>query len=88
MEAWEAVDEAFSDQLSGLPLPDLIPTQAPWLTHDVVALPFRQTWGFGFQLMLEEHPAGTAARYAAGWTSSAAIARSRAGSRSLALGWS
>jgi hypothetical protein len=24
--------------------------------HDVVALPFRQTWGFGFQLMLEDIP--------------------------------
>jgi methyl acetate hydrolase len=37
------VDLAFSDQLNGLPLPDLIPTRAPWLIHDVVALPFRQT---------------------------------------------
>lgn len=52
----ETVDLAFSDQLNGLPLPDLIPTQAPWLIHDVVALPFRQTWGFGFQLMLEDIP--------------------------------
>jgi CubicO group peptidase (beta-lactamase class C family) len=52
----ETVDLAFSDQLDGLPLPDLIPTQAPWLIHDVVALPFRQTWGFGFQLMLEDIP--------------------------------
>jgi methyl acetate hydrolase len=52
----ESVDMAFSDQLDGLPLPDLIPTQAPWLIHDVVALPFRQTWGFGFQLMLEDIP--------------------------------
>jgi CubicO group peptidase (beta-lactamase class C family) len=52
----ESVDLAFSDQLNGLPLPDLIPTQAPWLVHDVVALPFRQTWGFGFQLMLEDIP--------------------------------
>jgi methyl acetate hydrolase len=52
----DTVDLAFSDQLNGLPLPDLIPTQAPWLVHDVVALPFRQTWGFGFQLMLEDIP--------------------------------
>ena len=52
----DTVDLAFSDQLGGLPLPDLIPTQAPWLIHDVVALPFRQTWGFGFQLMLEDIP--------------------------------
>jgi CubicO group peptidase (beta-lactamase class C family) len=52
----ESVDLAFSDQLNGLPLPDLIPTQAPWLVNDVVALPFRQTWGFGFQLMLEDIP--------------------------------
>ena len=52
----ETVDLAFSDQLNGLPLPDLVPTQAPWLIHDVVALPFRQTWGFGFQLMLEDIP--------------------------------
>jgi methyl acetate hydrolase len=52
----ETVDLALSDQLDGMPLPDLIPTQAPWLVHDVVALPFRQTWGFGFQLMLEDIP--------------------------------
>ncbi len=52
----ESVDLAFSDQLNGLPLPDVVPTQAPWLVHDVVALPFRQTWGFGFQLMLEDIP--------------------------------
>jgi methyl acetate hydrolase len=52
----ESVDLAFSDQLNGLPLPDVIPTQAPWLVHDVVALPFRQTWGFGFQLLLEDIP--------------------------------
>lgn len=52
----ETVDLAFSDQLNGLPLPDLIPTQVPWLVHDMVALPFRQTWGFGFQLMLEDIP--------------------------------
>lgn len=52
----ETVDLAFSDQLNGLPLPDLVPTQAPWLVHDVVALPFRQTWGFGVQLMLEDIP--------------------------------
>ena len=52
----ESVDLAFSDQLAGLPLPALIPTQAPWLVHDVEALPFRQTWGFGFQLMLEDIP--------------------------------
>jgi methyl acetate hydrolase len=50
----ETVDLALSDQLDGLPLPDLVPTQAPWLLRDVVALPFRQTWGFGFQLMLED----------------------------------
>jgi CubicO group peptidase (beta-lactamase class C family) len=52
----ETVDLAFSDQLDGLPLPALIPTQAPWLINDVVALPFRQTWGYGFQLMLEDIP--------------------------------
>jgi hypothetical protein len=52
----ESVDLAFSDQLNGLPLPELIPTQAPWLVHDVEALPFRQSWGFGFQLMLEDIP--------------------------------
>ena len=52
----ETVDLAFSDQLNSLPLPELIPTQAPWLIHYVVALPFRQTWGLGFQLMLEDIP--------------------------------
>ncbi len=40
----ESVDLAFSDQLNGLPLPDLIPTQAPWLVHDVCSACPSVTW--------------------------------------------
>lgn len=52
----ETAELAFSDQLNGLPLPEFVPTQASWLMNDMVALPFRQTWGFGFQLMCEDVP--------------------------------
>jgi len=54
--AAETVELAFSDQLPGLTLPEFVPSQEPARINDVVALPFRQSWGFGFQLMCEDIP--------------------------------
>jgi CubicO group peptidase (beta-lactamase class C family) len=58
------VDLAFRDQLNGLPLPAVMRSTMPELAHDVPAAPFRQGWGLGFHLTLEDVPglrrAGTA----------------------------
>ncbi|HTZ63929.1 MAG TPA: serine hydrolase domain-containing protein [Solirubrobacteraceae bacterium] len=52
----ETVELAFSDQLAGAPLPTILRSQVPELSHDVPALPFRQAWGLGFHLLLEDIP--------------------------------
>lgn len=52
----ETVELAFSDQLDGAPLPTIMHSQVPELSHDVPALPFRQAWGLGFHLLLEDIP--------------------------------
>jgi methyl acetate hydrolase len=51
------VDRAFSDALGGVPMPTGgITAVVPELSNDVPLLPFRQTWGLGFHLMLEDVP--------------------------------
>jgi CubicO group peptidase (beta-lactamase class C family) len=50
------VELALSDQLDGVPLPEFVPTQAAWLMCDVISFPVRQSWGYGFQLTLEDLP--------------------------------
>jgi CubicO group peptidase (beta-lactamase class C family) len=53
----DTVDLMFSDQLRGLPLPPLILCSAvPELTNDVPSPPFRQTWGLGLHMTLEDVP--------------------------------
>jgi methyl acetate hydrolase len=53
----ESVDLAFSDQLHGAPLPpDGSVSAVPELTNDVPALPFKQGFGLGFSLLLEDIP--------------------------------
>jgi methyl acetate hydrolase len=52
----ESVDLAFSDQLHGVPMPDGSKSAVPELTYDVPALPFRQAFGLGFNLFLEDVP--------------------------------
>lgn len=50
------IDVAFSDQLGGLPYPDVINTVVPEMSNSVVNLPVRQSWGLGFHLTLEDLP--------------------------------
>jgi len=52
----ETVELAFTDQLRGAPLPNGSHTVVPELTNDVPALPFKQGFGLGFSLMLEDVP--------------------------------
>jgi methyl acetate hydrolase len=53
----ESVELAFTDHLQGAPLPpDGSHSAVPELTKDVPALPFRQGFGLGFNLMLEDVP--------------------------------
>jgi methyl acetate hydrolase len=53
----ETVQLAFTDHLRGAPLPpDGTHSAVPELTNDVPALPFKQGFGLGFSLMLEDIP--------------------------------
>jgi len=52
----ETVELMFKPQLGDLALPDIIRTADPELTNDIQALPVRQTWGLGLQLVLEDLP--------------------------------
>ncbi len=60
----ETVELAFTDHLAGAPLPAVMRSAIPELANDVPALPVRQGWGLGFNLLLEDIPgmrrAGTA----------------------------
>jgi methyl acetate hydrolase len=42
---------AFTDQLNGVPLPEIMKSADPVLTNDVPTLPVPQGWGLGFHLM-------------------------------------
>ncbi len=53
----ETVELAFTDHLQGAPLPaDGTHSAVPELSNDVPALPFKQGFGLGFNLMLEDIP--------------------------------
>ena len=52
----ETVELAFTDRLGGIVLPEVVPTFAPELMHEVPSLPLAQGWGLGFQLLLEDLP--------------------------------
>ena len=52
----ETVKLMFTDHLAGAPLPEVMESAIPELTNDVPALPFRQGWGLGLHLMLEDVP--------------------------------
>ena len=53
----ETVQLAFSDSMRGVPMPtEGIPTTAPELSNDVPPSPFRDSWGLGFHLTLEDVP--------------------------------
>jgi methyl acetate hydrolase len=46
----------FTDHLDGVPLPEIMPSAVPELTNDVPSLPFRQGFGLGLHLLLEDVP--------------------------------
>jgi CubicO group peptidase (beta-lactamase class C family) len=52
----ETVALALGDQLGVLPLPQLTRSTMPELSNDIVAMPFKQGWGLGFHLILEDVP--------------------------------
>jgi CubicO group peptidase (beta-lactamase class C family) len=52
----ETVELAFSDHLEGLALPEVMHSAIPELSHEVPAMPFRQGFGYGFHLVLEDIP--------------------------------
>ena len=52
----ETVDLMLTDHLQGAPLPEIMKSAIPELTNDVPALPFKQGWGLGFALVLEDIP--------------------------------
>lgn len=52
----EIVDLALTDHLGGLPLPEVTESLMPELSNDVISMPFRQGFGLGFHLILEDVP--------------------------------
>ena len=52
---------ALRDHMGGIRLPEMIKTQMPALSNDVPSLPFRQSWGLGFHLMLDDVPGARSA---------------------------
>jgi methyl acetate hydrolase len=46
----------FTDHLEGAPLPEIMRSSVPELTNDVPSLPFRQGFGLGLHLLLEDVP--------------------------------
>jgi CubicO group peptidase (beta-lactamase class C family) len=60
----ETIELALTDHLGGLPLPEVQESAMPELSNDIISMPFRQGWGLGFHLTLEDVPemrrAGTA----------------------------
>ena len=52
----DTVELMFSDQLGDIELPELIESAAPELANDIPRLPFKQGWGCGLALVLEDMP--------------------------------
>lgn len=55
------VQMALQDHLGKIKLPEVLKTQMPVLCNDVPSLPFKQSWGLGFHLMLENVPGARSA---------------------------
>ena len=53
----ETVELAFSDQLAGVVLSEVMHSAIPELSNDVPSLPVAQSFGLGFHLVLEDIPA-------------------------------
>jgi methyl acetate hydrolase len=52
----DTVENALTDHLDGVPLPDTIATALPNLSNDVRFPPVARGWGLGFHLVLEDLP--------------------------------
>jgi CubicO group peptidase (beta-lactamase class C family) len=52
----ETVELMFSDHLDGISLPDVMRSAVPELSNDVPANPFRDTFGLGLHIVLEDMP--------------------------------
>jgi methyl acetate hydrolase len=52
----ETVELMFTDHLHGAPLPEVMESAVPELAKDVPAMPFKQGWGLGLHLLLEDIP--------------------------------
>jgi CubicO group peptidase (beta-lactamase class C family) len=52
----DTVELMFRDSLDGIALPEMMHTTAPELSNDVPSAPFRQGWGLGLHLTLEDVP--------------------------------
>jgi methyl acetate hydrolase len=52
----ETVELMFTDHLDGAPLPEVMESAVPELAKDVPAMPFKQGWGLGLHLLLEDIP--------------------------------
>jgi methyl acetate hydrolase len=52
----ETVELMFTDHLQGAPLPEIMESAVPELSKDVPAMPFKQGWGLGLHLLLEDIP--------------------------------
>ena len=50
------VELAFTDQLGGVPLPEVTKSADPTLTNDIPTLPEPQGWGLGFHLFSVDMP--------------------------------
>jgi methyl acetate hydrolase len=46
----------FTPQIGDIALPEVMGTNDPALANDVPSLPFRQTWGLGLHLFVEDLP--------------------------------
>jgi methyl acetate hydrolase len=53
----ETVELAFSDQIEGIPMPEVMKSADHTLSNDVPALPVPQSWGLGFHLVSVDLPA-------------------------------
>jgi CubicO group peptidase (beta-lactamase class C family) len=52
----ETVDLMFEDHLDGIPLPEVMHSVIPEISNDVPSLPFRQGFGLGLHVVLEDIP--------------------------------
>lgn len=52
----ETANLMLTDHLGGIPLPEVMESAIPELTNSVPSLPFRQGWGLGLHLVLEDIP--------------------------------